>query len=465
MLEDTIAAVATGSGKGGIGIIRISGPKAFAVLQSIFRTPQGKTLSNGQLASHRLTLGTVVVPQTGQAIDQVLVSYMQEPSTFTGEDIVEINAHGGPVVLGAIMDEVLQGDVRLAQPGEFTRRAFLNGKIDLSRAEAVCELINARSQKAAQNALKMLDGVLSKRVGKMRTALEGIMATIEVGIDFPEEIDDAMHGEALADRLEEAVLNDLNEFSGSERFRRQLESELRIVICGKTNVGKSRLANALIGNDRAIVTNVPGTTRDVVSDEAHIGGARLVVVDTAGIREPQEPIEAIGIRKSRHEIQNADHVLLVCDHKGPNRDDELAYQALKPETPRFYVFNKLDLCRPGGRVPEIRAEWQKGDTFPVSAKTGDGISALRRSLAKMISEDPSPQSRNLDLVPNLRQLRSLEAARSALEKALQGLQQGAFPELVMIDLKDGYRRLGTVLGLDTDPDLLDTVFDRFCIGK
>jgi len=433
--RDTIAAVATPPGRGGIGIVRISGPLVRDVaVRLVGRLPQPRRAEFARFGEAH-----------GELIDEGLVIYFPAPNSYTGEDVLEVHGHGGPVVMQALLAACLDAGARLAEPGEFTRRAFLEGRLDLTQAEAVADLIDASSREAARSAVRSLTGEFSAAVERLRRQLVELRALTEAQLDFPEEELDRIHRDDLARRLD-AVSVALHEVLARSRQGSLLREGVHVVLVGRPNVGKSSLLNRLAGEERAIVTAVPGTTRDALRESIHIDGVALVLVDTAGLRASGDEIERLGMARTHKELANADLVLAV---------HEAGSSVPLPEgvaagVPRLDVYNKLDLS-PGFQPPSA--------ALAVSAKTGDGLPALRAALLRMAGWSSSGES---VFLARERHLRALNAAREHLAHAAQA--QGRW-ELFAEDLRLAHDALAAITGAYTPDDLLGEIFSRFCIGK
>ncbi len=470
MLSETIAAISTPPGIGGIGIVRISGEAAFGILERIFRPAEGRlrermaTDGISALPSHRVVYGTIVDFRTQLAIDEALVLPMAAPRSYTREDVVEIQCHGGSAVLKRILESVLHAGARLAEPGEFTKRAFLNGRIDLTQAEAVIDLIEAQSEQAAAAALNILQGGLSRELASLRFLVQDIAAELEACIDFPDDMPAVSLGcrTQWADALSSGILVVQKLLRAADGYF-QIRDGLVVTLLGKPNVGKSSLFNALIGQERAIVTEIPGTTRDLIQAETRIHGVRLQLWDTAGIQETDDRVEHIGIRKTIEQCARSDMILFmldVCDPI-PGADDPVV-RAIA-EKPHIVVLNKLD------RVETFDpATWRKrfdpAPVLAVSVKTGAFLDRLREELERTI-QVLSPAPAVDTIVPNLRQKRLLLQLEDALHQAETQLRTGATEEMVAEDLRDALRHLQEISGESVRFEVLESIFSRFCIGK
>ncbi len=457
--EATIAAIATPVGPGAIGVIKISGREAEAILRRIFRPKRPRT----QFQSHRLYYGHIIDPDRGEVIDEVLATLMRAPHTYTREDVVEIYAHSGYLVLTKILELVLKSGARLAEPGEFTKRAFLNGRLDLAQAEAVQELISARSEEGRRQALAQLSGGLSKRVQEVREALLSALAVVEVAVDFPEEDVEVLSSYALAERLQREVEVPIEALLRNYQEGRLYREGIAVVIVGRPNVGKSSLLNAILREERAIVTPVPGTTRDIIEELATIKGLPVRLIDTAGLRETEDLVEGIGVKRARERMAQADAVIFMVDGTAPpTPEDHALYEEVRTR-PHLVVVNKIDIA-----PAESLAQWAK--EFPgeqkifISAKEHQGLEELYQAIFQLVTgqKEVSPP----EIVPNLRQKLALEKALDAVKRARKALKQPeVFPELVAVDLREALNHLGEITGETTTEDLLDRIFSQFCLGK
>jgi tRNA modification GTPase len=453
----TIAAISTPPGAGGIGIIRISGPKALTVMMQVFR-PADRQCS---YTSHRLYYGRIVEPSSERFLDEVLAVYMAAPRTYTREDVVEIHAHGGHLVLQTILELLLAGGAHLAQPGEFTKRAFLNGRIDLTRAEAVIDILSARTRKGVDLALEQMSGTLYRRVDAMRTSLVRLRALLEVAIDFPEEDVEIIDRPALLERLDGDVLQPLHSLISSSTQGRILREGALVVIVGLPNVGKSSLLNTLLQQERALVTAVPGTTRDTIEEYVDIGGLPIRLVDTAGIRDDAGEIERLGIERARDSINRSDLVLFVIDgSRELTAEDRNLFRAVCHK-PLLTVINKSDLPQ---RLDRGRETAICENALTISALNHDGLAALKQQIFKRITGGRE-QWQEEGCAPNLRQNIALQQAHRSLLLVRQGLEDGLSNDLIAIDVIDGLNLLGEIVGETTTEDMLDVIFNQFCLGK
>jgi tRNA modification GTPase len=482
MQNDTIAAIGTPQGYGGIGVIRVSGPEAFVLTLQLLQRPDGQT---NLPQSHLLTYGHIVNPNSHEVFDEVLVAFMHAPHTYTREDVVEIQGHGGPVVLQRILSLVLEQGARMANPGEFTLRAFLNGRLDLAQAEAVMDLISAQTEAGQRLAMQQLRGCISEQVEAARHAVLGLLARIEASIDFPEEDVPTPQSEELQSIIEEAQQKVAALLTGSEQGRLYRQG-LRTAIIGRPNVGKSSLLNALLHMDRAIVTSVAGTTRDTVEEVANLRGIPLHLIDTAGITPSNDPIEQIGIQRSRSAAESADVVLLVFDGSeqlsaqdlrvseelrtmGYGGEDEGMYEQGGSEEPyrssraMIVVINKAD-CPQRIEVSELQTVWPDVPVISTSTLTGAGLPDLEETIANRVLVGKTVSSESA-LITSARHQEALRRAAENLRASSISLEQGLPLDFVSIDLRATYDALGEVTGETASDDLLDRIFSEFCIGK
>ncbi len=462
LCEDTIAAIGTPIGKGAIGIVRISGKEALSILRSMFRRKSGEKVE--KFEERRMHYG-VVVDRHGEPIDYVLAVYMKAPKSFTGEDVVEIHSHGGIVVVRKILREVLSRGARLAEPGEFTMRAFLNGKIDLTQAEAINQLIEAKSELSAKVALKQLEGALSNRIREIRDFLLETKAYIEAAVDFPEEEIEIIESGRVRERLLKAAKR-IEELLKTYREGMLIKEGIKVAIAGRPNVGKSSLLNTLLQEERAIVTEIPGTTRDVIEETITFKGLPLRLIDTAGIREAEDRVERIGIERSLEKLKEADVVLFLIDgSKGFTEEDEKILSQVRKRDNLILVINKKDL----GLKFRCKETWKLGieKCVEISAKTGEGIDRLAELITEMVMLEPEAVlGGNEVVITSERHRELLEKARESIEKAIKTIEEGIeSPEFLSLDIDDALKALGEIVGEVTTEDMYDIIFSRFCIGK
>lgn len=459
-LDDTIAAISTPLGEGGIGIVRLSGKDAISIADRVFHSPKGKTLSASK--SHRITYGFVKDPSANDTVDEVLVSVMRSPNTYTREDIVEINCHGGMVPLRKVLELVIKQGARLAEPGEFTKRAFLNGRLDLSEAEAVIDLIRAKTDESGRIALEQLKGRLSEKILKLREALTQICTFVEAYIDFPEEeIEISSKKEMM--RSAGSILAELEALLKTYEEGRFFREGLGAAIVGRPNVGKSSLLNALLQKDRAIVTEMPGTTRDIIEEYLNINGLPLRIIDTAGIRESHDMAEIEGVKRSLRAIEDADLVIAVIDGaQALHREDIEVLEKVKEKNAVIGI-NKSDL-QGADRELHSRLKPYSPRIMNISAITGKGLDELKSMIFDSCLKNWKEQREGI-IVTNLRHKIAIQAAHDSLEKALKSMEANQPIEITAIDLRDALDRLGEIVGAVTTDDILNRIFSDFCIGK
>lgn len=452
--SDTIAAIATPAGEGGISVIRISGFDAIPLADRVFRPAGTRVDALRSVGSHTVHYGHVV--RGGRVVDEVLATVFRAPRTFTREDVVELSCHGGPRVTAWVLEAVLESGARLAAPGEFTQRAFLNGRIDLAQAEAVSDLIHARTRRAAAAAAEQLAGGLSRRVEPIRGELMRVLAHLEAYVDFPEEDIQPETGLALVRRLEVAgeSLRALLKTAGEGRILRQ---GLRTVIVGRPNAGKSSLLNQLLSHERAIVSPIAGTTRDTLEEAVEIGGIALVLVDTAGLREAGDVLEAEGIRRSRAAMEGADLVVLVVDGSAPLTAEDDALFAETAPFRRVVVSNKSDLPQESRFAVGV-------EPVRISCRTGEGLAELQAALLASVGVQPGDAEHG-GVAVNARHADALRRALVALEATVTALRGNLSPDLVALDLRIATSCVGEISGRTSTEDLLDLVFSQFCLGK
>ncbi len=476
MEYSTIAAIATPGGRGGIGIIKISGSKALSIASAIFAPAASQHTSipfersgaanqepGNRFKSQRLYYGHIIDPGNRRVVDEVLLSVMTAPRTYTREDVVEINAHGGQVAVNAILELVLKQGARLAEPGEFTKRAFLNGRIDLTQAEAVIDIINARTDKSLQVAAAQANGTLSKAVAKIRQYLIDLLTRTEAGIDFPDDVDEIIDPAAATAEIDDYVIKPLQRLIQQHDDGNVLRDGLKVAVVGRPNVGKSSLLNCLLKKERAIVTAVPGTTRDTIEEAFNINGFPIILADTAGLHDTHDFIETIGIEKTIENVTGADLVLLMVEaHRGVTEDDYKIFERFRSK-PILFVINKIDLVDNDHTV-EIPTDWAPCDCVRVSALYDRGVETLK-GLIVATAFGESPLDLEAGIVPNLRQKLLLDDSLNAAQAIRHELNNGQPMELIAIQLQDAVDALGQILGTTIRVDVLDQIFSRFCIGK
>lgn len=473
LIEDTICAIATPSGEGGIGVIRLSGTTALAVAEKIVRLRSTQSLAT--VPSHTLHLADILIPidsslsavasVTDRIIDEALVVHMKAPRSFTAEDVVEIHCHGSGVVLKRVCEACVVAGARLAQAGEFTKRAFLNGRLDLSQAEAVLDTIKAKSELGLKQAQRQLRGELGLRVSLLRSRLIGLLATIEAGIDFSEEDLTFIGHEELLSALRD-TLTDVQHLLTTAETGRVLRDGAHVVIVGKPNTGKSSLLNVLLREDRAIVTDIPGTTRDVIEGHVVWDGIPLTLFDTAGVRATADVIEQEGIRRSQSAQERGDLILHVLDASVLHTQGFDPTDVHSARREDVVVINKTDLVEPQtiSYLSNLMQEHTPARILPLSVRTGTGLDELRRTVVFLLSGGSFEANTGL-IVTNVRHHMALERAKTAIDDAITSIHNRMEAEFLAMDLRGAADALGEITGVITSDDILDRIFSEFCIGK
>jgi len=445
--QDTIVAISTPPGRGGIGIVRLSGPDAKSIAAPILRLRHPLAAGHARFGD---VLSVPVGEADGEKLDEIVATLFAAPNSYTGEDVLEIAAHGAPVILEAIVQQCVAAGARLAHPGEFTERAFLSGRIDLTQAEAVRDLIDSQTLHQARIAAQQMEGALARRIQPVKVALVELIAALEAGIDFAEDDIDVMPGEIIAKKLD-AVREPLTQLAASFAYGRIVRDGLTLAIVGRPNAGKSSLFNRLVERERAIVTAAPGTTRDLVTERVAIGGIPVELIDTAGLREGVDEAENLGIAKSREAMADADIVLLVLDaSQPPHAGDELLRESIASR-PHIIVSNKSDL-----------ALAYAANSIHTSALTGEGIAALRDTIVSLVGGGSQAET---GMLTNLRQREAIEGALRGLASAQSALAAGTPHEMLLLDIYAALRGLDALTGATTADDVLNLIFSSFCIGK
>ena len=454
---DTIAAIATGTTNAGISIIRISGNNALSIAEEIFVSKKGKKLS--EVKSHTLHYGTIMDGEV--MMDEVLVSVMKAPHTYTAEDVVEINCHGGMIVTKKILELVLAKGARIAEPGEFTKRAFLNGRIDLSQAEAVIDLIYATNEQAVKNSVRQLNGNLCRKIKEIRDSVLRDTAFIEAALDDPEHISLEGFTEILTEHTKHN-LKEIKVLLKNSEDGKIIKEGIRTVILGKPNAGKSTLMNVLVGEERAIVTDIPGTTRDTLEEMIQIKGIVLRIIDTAGIRHTKDVVEKIGVERAKTEAEGADFVIYVADASRNLDENDEAVISMIQEKKAVVLLNKSDLSM---KVSKEELEEKTGkQVFLISAKEETGMDAFAQAVEEMFYSGLIDTKEEV-FITNLRHKQALFEAKQSLEKVLESLELDMPEDFYSIDLMNAYQMLGEIIGEAVDEDLVDTIFKEFCMGK
>ena len=456
MLFDTIAAISTPRGEGGIGIVRISGNNALDILEKIFKPKSGKAIKG--LRNYSINYGHIFDGET--LVDEVLVSIMKAPNTYTREDIVEINCHGGFVITEKVLEVVLKNGARIAEIGEFTRRAFLNGRIDLTQAEAVIDLIHGKTEKSVSLSLNQLRGDLKEQIEHLKKLVLDVAAHINVVLDYPEEgIDDPLP-EHLVENLQE-VLDTTDRLIRSYDKGKMIKEGIKTAIVGKPNVGKSSILNSVLKEERAIVTHVAGTTRDIIEEIVNLKGIPLVLVDTAGIRKTDDLVENIGVEKSKKLIESADLILFVVDGSRPlDEEDMKIHEAIKAEKV-IGILNKIDIKEDIDLSPLTKiSKW-----LEISAIKNQGIDEMEEEIYRHIIDENIEDSSQKITITNVRHKSALEKTKQSIENIFETIESGLPMDLMAVDIKGALDSLSEVTGEISSEDLLDHIFSNFCVGK
>ncbi len=458
METDTIAAISTPVGEGAISIVRLSGTRAIEIANNLFK---GKDLR--EVDSHTMHYGKIVDPETGETIDEVLVSVMRAPKTFTVEDVVEINGHGGMIAIKRILQSVLDEGARLAEPGEFTKRAFLNGRIDLSQAESVMDIIQSQTEAAMQVAVNQLEGRLSTLIRDLRQALIEIIAHVEVNIDYPEYDDVEEMTHEMMEEKTSYVLKEIEALLEVAKQGKILREGVQTAIVGRPNVGKSSLLNALVQEERAIVTDIAGTTRDVIEEYVNVRGIPLRLMDTAGIRETEDLVEQIGVQKSQDILGKADLTLFLLNYHEPLTKDDRKIFSMLEDLPYILIINKVDL---EGRLEEeeIKALAKDRPVIYMSLKDGKGITELEDAIENLFLQEELDRREHL-YISNVRHIDLLKKAKQALVDAREALAMQLPLDIVQIDVRRSWEFLGEIVGDTASESLIDQLFSQFCLGK
>ncbi len=462
--EDTIAAIATPVGEGGISVIRVSGKGAFGIVDRLFK---GKKRIK-DMASHTASFGNIVQPEKDRRIlDEVVAVVFRSPNSYTGEDVVEISCHGGMLVTKSILNVLFESGARHANPGEFTKRAFLNGRLDLSQAEAVADIIHARTERAHRSSLDQLKGRLSKEIEGIRNDILNFCSLIELELDFAEEDLELANRDDFINRAGRVVCR-LQELIESFNVGKVYRDGIKVVLAGKPNAGKSSLLNTLLQENRAIVTDIPGTTRDTIEESLSIDGILFRVIDTAGLRVTDDPIESEGVQRTMQQIGRADLALMIIDYSQSMSDEDIRYidsildeiKAHKVEP--LVVLNKIDIAT--GKQFNKTGKLLHYPFVKLSAKTGEGVDVLKKQMVNLATNGKQYQEGSV-LVTNARHRDALVRAKQNLELALASLKGGASGEFVSVDLRASLDALGEITGVVTTEDILNNIFSSFCIGK
>lgn len=460
-LDDTIAAIATPRGEGGIGIVRISGALAIPIACRLFKSP--RSISPSEFPTHTLNYGHIVDPVSEDVVDEVMVSLMRSPKSYTTEDVVEFNCHGGIVPLQRVLELTLQAGARLAAPGEFTKRAFLNGRIDLAQAEAVVEVIRSKTDLARRVAIDGLTGKLSREVNALSDRMADLLAEVEASVDFPDEDLDFMATDAML-QTAQLIRSDLAELLATASEGKILREGISVAIVGKPNVGKSSLLNALLQADRAIVTDIPGTTRDTIEESLNLEGIPIKLVDTAGIHETADTVERQGVERSRTYLDSADLVLMMFDaSQALEKADFALLHEANTRRRAILILNKVDL--PIVTLPtDLSPSAPQNRMVQTSVLFEQGIEELKSVILQEVLGDTF-QIGESPIVTNVRHYDALRRAQLALDYAIDSLQAALSPEFTAVDLRSSLDCIGEIVGKTTTDDILERIFAQFCVGK
>lgn len=461
MLDDTIVAIATPPGEGSIGIIRITGNDSISIGQKIFRPKKNKDWFIKD--NYKLVYGHIVDPESNEVVDEVILSIMRGPKSFTAEDVIEISCHGGIVPLTRVLKLVLKQGARLAEAGEFSKRAFINGRLDLAQAESIIDLIRSKTETGAKIAMSQLGGKLSKEVKILQNNVLGLMAQIEAIIDFPEDDIPESTLEEMTSQVS-ALLSDIKVLLEGAESGRIYREGLHTIIVGKPNVGKSSLLNALLREQRAIVTDIPGTTRDVIEEVLNIRGVPLKIMDTAGLRETQDLVEKIGVERTKEFLDRADLILLVVDAAAGISEEDLSVIELIKGKINIVLINKIDLAIENISTEKMSYLTGGSPVLEISAKNDIGLEKLEQEILNLVLEGKVTATEDI-LVSNTRHKDALEKSAFHLGEVIYGIKAGIPPDLVSIDLKSSWELLGEITGNNVSEDLIDRIFADFCIGK
>lgn len=457
MKQDTIAAIATGMTNSGIGIVRISGEEAFSIIDKIYKSQGNKILSREK--SHTIHYGHIY--DGDEMVDEVMVSVMKAPRTYTGEDTVEINCHGGLFIVQKVLETVLKYGARMAEPGEFSKRGFLNGKMDLSKAEAVMDLIHSKSEYAYKNSLNQLKGNLMDKIKSCREKVIYEIAFIESALDDPEHIDITGYSEKLQVTVKE-LQEEISKMIASSENGKIIKEGIKTVILGKPNAGKSSLLNVLLGEERAIVTDIEGTTRDVLEESVNLGGIKLVIMDTAGIRSTKDVVEKIGVEKAKDYAKEADFIMYVVDSSRPLDENDAEICNLLRDKKSLVLLNKMDLT---SVISEAEMQQKTGsEVISISAKENLGIDNLAQKVKKMFLQGEINFNEDI-MITNLRHKNLLQEALESLKMVEQSIANEMPEDFYSIDLMSAYTSLGYIIGEEVEDDLVEEIFSKFCMGK
>lgn len=456
---DTICAIATPIGEGGVAIVRISGEKALDIASKIFLAKNKQDIK--QMQTYTMRYGNVIDLDSNEIVDDVILSYMKGPHSYTGENVVEINCHGGVVATNRVLNQIVKAGARLAEPGEFTKRAFLNGRIDLSQAEAIMDIIKAKTDLSMKSAMMQSNGSLSKEIAELRKYLLNVLALIEYAVDFTEDDEDVVDDNLIIqikDGINKTLLRVKNLLKNADEGK-IIRDGLNVVIVGKPNVGKSSLLNALLKEKRAIVTDIAGTTRDVIEEYINLDGIPIRITDTAGIRDTEDAVEKIGVQKSKEKIEEADLIILMLDTSREIDNEDKAITDFIKNKKYITLLNKIDL---NGKLPEDLAE-SLDNKIEISAKTGFGLDTLKEEIKKLFF-DGKIDSESL-IISNTRHKQALYRALENCDIALDRVNANEYLDLISIYITTAMKALGEITGDELEEDLLNKIFSEFCVGK
>ena len=457
--DDVIAAISTPVGTGGIGIVRLSGAESLQVADRVFVSPSGKSVTS--FPSHTIHYGHVV-GRDGAVIDEVMLTVMRAPKTYTREDIVEINCHGGNVVVGMVLQAVIDAGARLADPGEFTQRAFVNGRIDLSQAEAVMDVIDAKTEAGVSYSLNQLSGSLSKKYQGIDDELLHLLTYIDAALDYPEYDVEEVTEQELDQNIHH-MIDEIDELLQSAKVGKVVRDGIDTVILGEPNVGKSSLMNKLLHEEKALVTNIPGTTRDTIEDYLNIGGVPFHIIDTAGIRETDDVIERMGVERAKQMVNQAELVLYIEDVSRETSNGDQKWMSLLEGKKVLHIYNKSDLIDEDDQAS--LKDHLSDNQIVLSVKSEEGLQTLKQKMVEMAVGSDSVVRKDDPIVSNVRHISLLKQVRQNLESALESMAMGMSVDIVAIDLKDALDNLRKITGQSLGDDIIDQIFAQFCLGK
>ncbi len=459
---ETIAAISTAIGNGGIGIIRMSGKQTFSILKNIFRNKEGKEIDTKKIKGYTIQYGYIINTKTQEIIDEVLVSFFQNPKSYTKEDMCEINSHGGMVVERQILEECIKNGAILAEPGEFTKRAFLNGRIDLSQAESIIDLINSKTEKEAQASIHQLEGNLSTKIHEIEHDLLDIMADIEANIDYPEyDVEEVTNQKVM--KILEKTKEKLEELKRSFQSGKILKEGIKTAIIGRPNAGKSSLLNYMVKEERAIVSEIEGTTRDTIEELININGIPLKIIDTAGIRKTKDKIEEIGVKKALNVANEAELILAIFDNTKELEPEDIEILKLIQDKNAIILLNKVDEKEENLETKKELLETKKA-IIKISAKEGRGIEELYQEIEKMFEIKDLSKGEEI-LITNIRHKNQIELALKNIEEAKTAVINNMPIDMIAISIKQTLEELGKITGENVAEDIINEIFSKFCLGK